>query len=185
MKYLFGILMTALVFTSCKSSYEQNKAGFEKLQTDLADKFGAAAYYTAISMAAGGNENEGYLIVVDVSDDANTTRQERWVRMGGDWENGGIANMQVDNKGAAYYKYQLGKEVDLSLLGTLIETSKQSFKDSIKDKEPKLQLAILNTNNTVQDAANKYRYTVILREDNTEMTHSYTYDKSGKLMMSN
>lgn len=185
MRYRIIIILSIVIsLTACKSKYEQNQVGFEKLQTDLKDKFGADAYYTIVNMSAAGDETMGYTFFVDKTDAAEDIRQERWVLDAGTWMNAGYANMQIDRDNPQFYKFQLGKEVDLAQLGQLIETSKKQFIDDGKGADPVLKLAQVNTNNTVQDADSKYQYTVKWAQKGSKEEHSYTYDRSGKLIQS-
>lgn len=177
-------LVFSVSMLSCKSKYDQNEAGFSQLESDLKEKFGAEAFYTIINMSAAGDETMGYTIFVDKTDAAEDIRQERWVLDGGSWMNAGYANMQIDRNDPKFYKFQLGKEVNLSRLGQLIEASKTRFTQDGKGSDPVMKLAQVNTNNTVQDADGKYQYTVKLAQKGEQEEHSYTYDRNGKLIQS-
>lgn len=183
-KLAFLFLIFSASVLSCKSKYDQNEAGFAKLESDLKEKFGAEAFYTIINMSAAGDETMGYTIFMDKTDAADDIRQERWVLDGGSWMNAGYANMQIDRNDPKFYKFQLGKEVRLALLGELIEASKIRFTQDGKGSDPVMKLAQVNTNNTVQDADGKYQYTVKLAQKGEKEEHSYTYDRNGKLIQS-
>lgn len=179
------ISVAALSLVACKGNYEHNAAGFKELNEELKSKFGAEAYYTIINMSAAGDETMGYTVFVDKTDSLDDIRQERWVLDGGSWMSGGFANMQVDRNNPNDYKFQLDKEVKVELLGQLITDSKAAFIAENKGDKPVMKLAQVNTNTTVTDEKTKYRYTVKLAQSGTNDEHSYTYDRDGKLIISN
>lgn len=186
MKKLSVLSISAVVLlASCRLEYEHNAAGMMKLQQALAEEFGNDAYYTSIGINAAGDETQGYIVRVEKSADKESIRNEVWIREGGSWINGGVANMQIDARTAGYYKFQLNKEVNLEQLGALIDSSKVRFTNEQKGNNPILKTAIVNTNNTVTDSMTKYRYTVILHQSGNPETHSYTYDRAGTFMISN
>ena len=175
----------ALICSSCQHEFEHNATGMKKLHEALDAEFGKDAYYTSVGLSAAGDETQGYIVRVEKSPDKESIRNEIWIREGGMWMNGGVANMQIDARTAGYYKFQLGKEISLEQLGHLIDSSIVRFKNESHGTKPILKTAIVNTNNTVTDDVTKYRYTVILHESGKQETHSYTYNRNGQFMISN
>lgn len=183
---LFVLFSSVLMFfISCKPQFMQNEQGFEDLSKELTQKFGKDAYYTVINMSATGDETMGYSIFADVSKTAEELRQERWVLDGGSWSSAGFVNMQVQDRQAGFYKFQLDKEIKLSLLGKLIVSSQLQFTQDGFGDQPILKLAQVNTNNTVSDEAKKYLFTVQLAQKGSSETHSYTYDRNGNFVIKN
>lgn len=184
-KLILLFVSTSILFFSCRPPFMQNEQGFESLSKELISKFGEDAFYTVINMSQAGDETMGYTIFADVSKDAEELKQERWVFDGVSWMNSGFVNMQTDVSNPQFYKFQLNKEVQLSLLGKLIvETNLQFTEDGFGD-HPILKLAQVNTNNTVTDEARKYLYTIKLAQKGNREEHSYTYDRNGNLLMKN
>ncbi len=178
-------LGTLMFFISCKPQFMQNEQGFEDLSKELIQKFGKDAYYTVINMSATGDETMGYSIFADVSKTAEDLRQERWVLDAGSWSSAGFVNMQIQDRQAGFYKFQLDKEIKLSMLGKLIVSSQLQFTQEGFGDQPILKLAQVNTNNTVSDEAKKYLFTIQLAQKGSTETHSYTYDRNGNIVIKN
>lgn len=184
MKKILVAAFAALSLHSCTSQFSHDEEGFAQFQEALTKKFGPDAYYTVVNMSASGDATMGYTYFVDKSDAPDDIRQERWVLDGGSWFNAGYANMQVDVNNPVFYKFQLGKEVDLSTLGKLITESEKKYKEEHPDKKARVVLAQVNTNNLVKDDKSRYLYTVKLRADD-DSEKSYTYDRHGNFLISN
>ncbi len=184
-KYLGVLLAVAVLFLSaCGGSYDANKQGFEKLNNDLKDKFGADTWYTSISLSKGGEGNAGYIVAVDKTDKPESMRQEKWVKMGDMWEQAANVTLDIKNGKPVDFMFQLDKEISLPTLGGLIEQSQQKLKDEKKIWNTKLKLAIVSTNNTILSKEEKINYTVILEDKEATNSYSFTYNLKGKLVNS-
>jgi len=182
-RHLFTCLLICLLAASCKTKYEQNAAGFRKLSTDLEDKFGKDAWYTSISLSKAGQDNEGYIVAADKTDDPSSLRQERWIKSGGMWEQAANVTMEVRGGKPADFMFRLNKEIDLSKLGNFIEIAQKKLEEDKKIKGT-LKLAVVSTNTTIINKAEKINYTVILDAPSDNNTFSFTYNSNGDLVNS-
>lgn len=183
----FSLLIASLaliISTGCNPPYSTDAEGMKKLEQDLIKEFGANAYYTYISYLRL-NEDDAYGVKVQVSEEKESIQQDEYLFEAGSWVRTGPMTMQLGAETPGFYKFQLGDGVTVAKLGEMIEKSKSDFLGKYSDKTPILTLAVLNTNNTVTDANSKFRYTVILKDKNSEITHSYTYGVDGGLLNSN
>jgi hypothetical protein len=174
-----------LFFAACGTTYETNKQGFEQINTELKEHFGANAWYTSISYSKGGEGNSGYLLAVDKTDEPQSLRQEKWVRIGSSWEKAANVTLDIKNGKPEDYMFQLDKEISLPTLGGLVESSIQKLKDDKKIDNASLKLAIVSTNHTILSKQDKINYTVILDDSDGENSYSFTYNLKGELINSN
>jgi len=179
-----GCLLICISAISCKTKYEQNAEGFAKLSADLEKKFGKESWYTSISFSKAGEGNEGYIVAVDKTDDPSSLRQERWVKSGGIWEQAANITMEIKGGKPSDYMFRLNKEIDLSRLGGFVETTKKKLQDEKKINDATLKLAIVSTNTTILNKAEKINYTVIYSTPDNN-TYSITYNSKGDILNSN
>src|SRR6478752_10392003 len=64
------ILFFSLLMFSCKSGFEHNKTGMEKLNKELKEEFGADAWYTSIELVNSGGSDD--VVTVDETKDPNS-----------------------------------------------------------------------------------------------------------------
>lgn len=177
-------LISVLSIVSCNPPYTTDTEGMKKLEQDLIKEFGKEAYYTYISYLRL-NEDDAYGVKVQVSQEKESIQQDEYLFEAGSWVRTGPMTMQLGANTPGFYKFKLGDDVTVQKLGEMIEKSFGDFRTKYSDKEPIMTLAVLNTNNTVTDANSKFRYTVILKDKNSDITHSYTYGIDGTLLNNN
>lgn len=182
---IFFIVLSALFFSGCSAPYTFDKAGMEKLNSNLIKKFGNDAWYTNVGYSTSTENEDIYVVSLDKTDNPKSLKQERWLCEDNNWQQ--VANVNVDIKNGAPedYMFQLDKNgVSLGKLGELITDSKTLVQKEKNIKEPKLKIALIATSNIILNKEERITYTIIW-EDAEKNTYSYTYGLDGKLKRSN
>lgn len=180
-----AIIISIFFLASCNETYTFDKAGMEKVNQKVVEKFGKDAWYTTVSYAASPDNENVYVISADKCDDPATLMQERWVCQGSDWEKLANVNLDIKNGEAQDYMFQLDKnDVSLAKLGELISQSKSELAKEKNIPDAKLKIALVATNNIVIQKEDRITYTIIWKDKNNQ-TYSYTYSLDGKLKRSN
>lgn len=178
MRQLLFILISCISFASCKSAFEHNKAGMEKLSAELIEEFGAEAWYTSIELENAGSSDD--LVSVQQTNDPNSLKQEQWVQAHGFWNKAANVTLTIQGAEPKSFMFQLNKDMSLSKLGELIETSTKSLQEKdVKDTE--LTLASMKASNQMNTKQEGFYYSVILRNKADGKSFRFIYDINGKL----
>lgn len=185
MKRICSILLTLFTIfglASCGGGYTADKAGMEKLNTDLQEKFGADAWYTIVSYSVSPDNENTYVVSVDETAKPDSKVQDRWVKQGADWDRLATVNIDIKNGQPKDYMFQLDKNnISLSKLGGLITHSQELLRNEKNIKDIKLKIAVIATNNVVLSNDDRFTYTVILEDKASKETYSFTYNLNGEL----
>ncbi|HEU4609795.1 MAG TPA: hypothetical protein VFS31_16865, partial [Chitinophagaceae bacterium] len=120
----FMLFLTLPFFLyGCRSAFEHNRAGMEKLSKELKEEFGANAWYTSIELANSGDSDD--LVTVDQTKDPNSLKQEQWSQFHGFWDKKADITLSVQGAEPRSFMFQLDKEASLGRLGDLMEESKK------------------------------------------------------------
>lgn len=176
---LLLILICVLLLQSCKSGFEHNRAGMEKLNKELKEEFGTDTWYTSIELANSGGSDD--IITVDQTKDPNSLKQEQWSQFHGFWEK--KANITLSIQGAApkSFMFQLDKEVSLAKLGELMELSKKKLEEETKVDDGAVILAQIKASNQMNTKEEGLYYSIVLESKKAGKSYNFVYNMDGSL----
>lgn len=184
MKRNLGYLLLSslvLIMFSCKSGFEHNKAGFEKMNEELIHKFGADVYYTDLELVRNIGSDEA--VLVTETSNPTSLKQEQWLRYsGGEWEKQADVSFTAEGADPKLFMFQLNKEVSLSKMGDLLQTSKDQLLKEKNIKEPALIAASIKSNNKMNSKETGIFYYLTLQDPASKMGYNFVYDLKGKSM---
>jgi hypothetical protein len=166
------------LFFSCKSGFEHNKAGMEKLGKELKEEFGAEAWYTSIELANSGGSDD--VITVDQTKDPNSLKQEQWSQFHGFWDKKADITLSIQGAEPKSFMFQLDKEVSLTRLGELMEQSmKQLQQKGVEDAQ--VILAQIKASNQMNTKAEGIYYSLSLESKKKGKSYNFVYNLDGSL----
>jgi hypothetical protein len=180
MRRLKTMLLCALPFLlfSCKSGFEHNKAGMEKLAKELKEEFGPEAWYTSIELANSGGSDD--VVTVDQTKDPNSLKQEQWSQFHGFWDKKADITLSIQGAEPKSFMFQLDKEVSLTKLGELMEQStKQLQEKGIEDAQ--VILAQIKASNQMNTKAEGIYYSISLQSKKKAKSYNFVYNLDGSL----
>lgn len=172
------LLMT---FSACRQSYTFDAAGMQQISTELDEKFGTDAWYTAIILGLDGQHSK--LIVEQTNDPASLT-QRQWIKLGEDWQKSAEITIRLDGGKPQDYMFQLGNEVDLALLGNLIADARHRIEEK-GVSDAKVRLASVNSSTKMNRKEEGITYTVALKSPSANKDYSFIYNLDGSLKQFN
>ncbi len=176
----FVIIPVVLLSFACKSGLEHNKAGFEKMSSELIGKFGADAYYTDLEMVANIGSEEG--VMVTETKDPASLKQEQWLRYGGgEWEKQADVSFTAEGGDPKLFMFQLNKEVSLSKMGDLLQTSKDQLLKEKNVTDPAVIQASVKSYNKMNSKETGIFYYITLRDKSSQKDYNFVYDLKGIL----
>lgn len=179
----FLLLLPVILITfSCKSSFEYNKAGFEKMSGELIGKFGAEAYYTDLELIHNTGSDEA--VMVTETNNPSSMKQEQWLRYsGGEWEKQADVSFTAEGANPKLFMFQLNKDASLSKMGDLLQTSKDELLKEKNIKEPVLTAASIRSNNKMNSKETGIFYYFTLHDPSAQKDYNFVYDLKGKSML--
>ena len=182
--FFYTLLFCAICgVISCATKLEPNKAGFEKLQTELVSKYGADAYYTDLQMTLTA-ESEVSVLVTETKDPASL-KQEQWLRYGGgEWEKQADVAFTVEGAEAQSFMFQLNKEVSLSTMSDLLEKSKLQLEKEKQVKEPIFISVAISSKHQMNSKETGIFYYITLLDATSQKDYRFVYDLKGNAVSS-
>lgn len=170
-----------LMFSACRQSYTFDTTGTQQISRDLNEKFGPDAWYTAIILGLDGQHSK---LIVEQTDDPAALTQQQWIKLGEDWQKSAEITIRLEGGKPQDYMFQLGKEVDLALLGNLIADARNKIEEKgISDAE--VRLASVNSSTKMNRKEEGITYTVALRSKSADKDYSFIYNLDGSLKQFN
>lgn len=168
------------LFFSCKSGFEHNRAGMEKLNKELKDEFGAEAWYTSIELANSGGSDD--IVTVDQSKDPNSHKQERLSQFHGFWDKKADITLSIDpGIDPKLFMFQLDKEVSLGKLGDLMEASRKQLATEKGADDALVTLAQIRASNQMNTKAEGIYYSISLESKKNNKSYNFVYNLDGTL----
>lgn len=183
------LLKTALLcslpflFYSCKSGFEHNKAGMEKLNKELKEEFGAEAWYTSIELANSGGSDD--VVTVDQTKDPNSLKQEQWSQFHGFWDKKADITLSIQGAEPKSFMFQLDKEVSLSKLGELMELSMKKLSTEQGVDDSQVLLAQIKASTQMNTKAEGIYYSISLESKKKNKSYNFVYNLDGSLKVLN
>lgn len=181
MRHLKAMLLCAfsVLLFSCKSGFDHNKAGMEKLSKELKEEFGAEAWYTSIELANSGGSDD--VITVDQTKDPNSLKQEQWSQFHGFWDKKADITLSIQGAEPKSFMFQLDKEASLSKLGELMELSKQKLTTEKGADDSRVILAQIKASNQMNTKAEGIYYSISLESKKKGKSYNFVYNLDGTL----
>lgn len=185
MRLLKTALLCSLPFLlySCKSGFEHNKAGMEKLNKELKEEFGAEAWYTSIELANSGGSDD--VVTVDQTKDPNSLKQEQWSQFHGFWDKKADITLSIQGAEPKSFMFQLDKEVSLPKLGELIVLSQKKLADEQDAGDSQLILAQIKASTQMNTKAEGIYYSISLESKKKNKSYNFVYNLDGSLKVLN
>jgi hypothetical protein len=169
-----------LIMFSCKSGFEYNKAGFEKINSELVGKFGAEAYYTDLELVHNTGSDEA--VMVTETNNPSSMKQEQWLRYsGGEWEKQADVSFTAEGADPKLFMFQLNKDASLSEMGDLLQTSKDQLLKEKNVAKPVLTAASIRSYNKMNSKDTGIFYYITLQDADTKKDYHFVYDLKGQL----
>lgn len=182
MRYLklLLIVIVGLSFTACKESPKFEKDGMLELNGKIKDKFSNDAWYTHINLK--GSNDEINTIVLDVTNDPNSLKQEQWALESGFWEKKSNITLRIDAGQPTDYMFQLDKEVSFSKAHDLMQQSLEDLKNN-EDISDNLEIRglTIRSSEEMNSKEDGILYTVTIYNKDSSKSYSYVYYMNGKL----
>lgn len=175
------LLCFTMLFYSCKSGFEHNKAGLEKLGTELMSEFGADAYYTDMEII--NNQGSDDVIMITQTKDPASMKQEQWAQYHGAWEKQADVTFTADGAAPKSFMFQLNREASLSTLGSLLETSEAQLAKEKQVEKPLLVMASIKSNNKMNTKESGIFYYITLRDPKAQKDYRFIYNLKGASML--
>ena len=177
LKYL-SLIIISFLFFSCKSGFEHNRLGMEKLDKELKDEFGVETWYTSIEIENAGSSDD--VITIDQTTDPNSLKQEQWVQFHGIWEKKANITLSIEGAEPKSFMFQLDKEISLGKLGELMESSIKSLTEK-NIKDAKVVLAQIKASNQMNNKQDGIYYSISLKSETAGKSFRFIYDTKGNL----
>jgi hypothetical protein len=181
-KSLFGIVLcaTMLSFVSCGNrNYTQDGAGVEALGEDLQAKFGADAWYTELHLMY--SDGQAVVTVTETDDPASLAMREwTWSGYTG-WKQTSDVTLEITGDAAPEeFMFQLGKDVDMKLIGSLVEKSKTQLTAEKNIEKPRFERLSMSTPDDEDKSAMRIR--IELQPENGGTDFNFSYNLAGELL---
>ncbi|MDY8136248.1 hypothetical protein [Aquimarina sp. 2201CG5-10] len=165
-----------LFLSSCGGNLSDDKAGFQKIESELKSKFGDDAYYTNISIAY--TKQLGLLLDAAATEDPSSLKLEEWNWVKNDWTQKSEITLEITGGKPKDFMFILNDQISISKMGELLEVSKQKLKEE-KDIEAILSLARIDAPDNGDKS--KMAYNLTLEPENGGTSFYFTYDFDGNL----
>lgn len=176
---IINVCLCCLLLFSCKSAFEYNQAGMEKLNKELIKEFGADTWYTSIRLL--GNKGADDQVIVDLSRDPNSLQQERWVQSVGFWNKDADITLSIQGAEPKSFMFRLDKEVSLSKLGSLIEQSRKKLQEDKHIEDGEVNMAQVESSNQMNSREQGIHYAVTLTSKKAGKSFYFIYKLDGSL----
>lgn len=177
----FGIIISLLIFISCGGNTGDEPAtakGFSNIEKAIKSEFGNDAYFTDINIVY--NKAIGNIVGVTVTKDPASLQMGQWNQTQGVWKQNSEISLEVpEGTKAADFMYQLGEQINLEKLGSLVEQSKKQLQEEKNLDNPALAMAsvIFPKNGDISKA----EYLVNLTPEHGGTTFHFYYKLNGEL----
>lgn len=179
MSKLILMFLFSLCMFSCKSGFEHNRTGMEKLNKELKEEFGADAWYTSIELVNSGGSDD--VVTIDETKDPNSLKQEQWSQFHGFWEKKADITLSIQGAEPKSFMFQLDKEVSLSKLGELMELSKKKLKEEENIGDAEVVLAQIKASNKMNTKQEGLYYSISLQSKKSGKSYNFVYDIDKRL----
>jgi hypothetical protein len=173
------ICLAPVLLFSCKSGFEHNKAGMEKLNKELKEEFGPEAWYTSIELANSGGSDD--VVTVDQTKDPNSLKQEQWSQFHGFWDKKADITLSIQGAEPKSFMFQLDKEVSLGKLGELMEQSMKKLSVERGADDSKVILAQIKASNQMNTKAEGIYYSISFESKKKGKSYNFVYNLDGTL----
>lgn len=173
-----SLLLLPLLLFSCKSGFERNKAGMEKLNAELKKEFGAGAWYTSIEIAGSGSDD---VVTIDQTKDPNSYKQEQWQQYHGLWDKKADITLTIQGAQPESFMFQLDKEVSLSRLGELMEQAQQKLRTEKQVDDGVITLAQAKASAQMNNKAEGIYYSLSIESKKARKSFNFIYKLDGSL----
>lgn len=176
---ILSLALLPLLLYSCKSGFEHNRTGMEKLSKELKEEFGAEAWYTSIELANSGGSDD--VVTVDQTKDPNSLKQEQWSQFHGFWDKKADITLSIQGAEPKSFMFQLDKEVSLGKLGDLMEQSRQKLAQERGVDDGQVILAQIRASNQMNTKAEGIYYSISLESKKKNKSYNFVYNLDGSL----
>jgi hypothetical protein len=181
-KSLFCIALCAVMLSvaSCGSkNYTQDAAGIEAWSKDLQAKFGANAWYTDLYLMY---SDETAVVSVTETDDPASLKMREWTWSNyAGWTQNSDVTLEINGDAAPEdFMFQLGKQVDMKLVGSLVEKSKAQLTAEKNIENPRLESVSLDAPDDEPVSAMEIRITLTPENGGTDFR--FDYNLAGELL---
>ncbi|WP_118950701.1 hypothetical protein [Taibaiella helva] len=171
-------LATPLFLFSCKSGFEHNRAGMEKLNKELKEEFNAEAWYTSVELANSGGSDD--VVTIDMTKDPNSLKQEQWSQFHGFWDKKADITLSIQGAEPKSFMFQLDKEVSLGKLGDLMEASRKQLAAKGAD-DAQVILAQIKASTQMNTKEEGIYYSISFESKKQNKSYNFVYNLDGSL----
>ncbi|HLS71491.1 MAG TPA: hypothetical protein VK027_07505 [Chitinophagaceae bacterium] len=181
--FLSTILISSLLFSSCKKGFNFQKESLIQLSEELQNKFTEDAWYTSIIIR--GQNGTHNTVVVDVTKDPNSLKQEQWAYDGGFWEKKSNISLEVEGE-PTNYMFQIDNEISLEFAYNLIDKTLDDLKNEEEILDPlDVRTLSIRSSSEMNSKEEGVLYTITIFNENTAKSYSYVYYLNGELKNKN
>ena len=180
--YLIFILFPYIIFFSCGNGIDKQTAtssGFAFIEKAIKQKFGEHAFYTDLSITY--NSAAGNIVSVTVSEVPESLKMEQWNASQGIWKQYQDISIEVPHGSeASDFMFQLNDVINLSKLGSLVETSITELNVQKNIGNPTLHRASIKF--PKDGDLSKTEYLVILKPETGGRAFTFCYNINSELI---
>lgn len=181
--FLSTILISSLLYSSCKKGFNFQKESLIQLSEELQNKFTEDAWYTSIIIR--GQNGTHNTVVVDVTKDPNSLKQEQWAYDGGFWEKKSNISLEVEGE-PTNYMFQIDNEISLEFAYNLIDKTLEDLKNEEEILDPlDVRTLSIRSSSEMNSKEEGVLYTITIFNENTAKSYSYVYYLNGELKNKN
>jgi hypothetical protein len=178
--FIIALCSVMLSVASCGSkNYTQDAAGIEAFGNDLQTRFGADAWYTKLHLMY--SDGTAVVGVTETDDPASHNMREwTWTDYTG-WKQTSDVTLEISGDAAPEdFMFQLGKQVDMKMVGSLVEKSKARLTAEKNIDNPRLEAVSLSTPDS--DHVSEMKIRITLAPENGGTDFRFAYDLAGELL---
>lgn len=169
---------------SCKEGYNFEAESLQKMSEDLKEKFSNDAWYTSIVIQ--GQNNTHNSIIVDITTDPNSLRQEQWAFQSGLWEKKSDISLLIQSGQPTDYMFKIDQEINFLFVRKLIDESLNDLKEQENITDPlDVRLVTIKSSPEMNNKQEGILYTISIRNMDTDKSYSYVYHLNGTLKTKN
>lgn len=181
--FLSTILISSLLYSSCKKGFNFQKESLIQLSEELQNKFTEDAWYTSIIIR--GQNGTHNTVVIDVTKDPNSLKQEQWAYDGGFWEKKSNISLEVEGE-PTNYMFQIDNEISLEFAYNLIDKTLEDLKNEEEILDPlDVRTLSIRSSSEMNSKEEGVLYTITIFNENTAKSYSYVYYLNGELKNKN
>lgn len=181
--FLSTILISSLLYSSCKKGFNFQKESLIQLSEELQNKFTEDAWYTSIIIR--GQNGTHNTVVVDVTKDPNSLKQEQWAYDGGFWEKKSNISLEIEGE-PTNYMFQIDNEISLEFAYNLIDKTLEDLKNEEEILDPlDVRTLSIRSSSEMNSKEEGVLYTITIFNENTAKSYSYVYYLNGELKNKN